>query len=564
MPEIVSIDLGMRDLVVLDLVDISQLECLIDTTGTGPQVSNLLSKLEELLIGNCKMLRRLFICNPNLCNLKTVVVNKCPLLVNLFSLLTSRNLVLLESLKISHCEGLKNILIDEIENVESREEIDESGKSNKSYVSLFPKLKFLLIEGCHLLESILPIVSSQDLPILEVITIRSCHKLEYIFGQYQHIELNSLKTIILYDLPSFMGLFPNYSHSMSSHVNESSSTSRDGFKAQIQVDPIKCNISLWSCLCCHGNSYRHKLWNMSTTKVPSVHDEDSREKNSPKSVMLSPLLKVYLLLKISSYIKCFKNFLIKLIIYIVDLSSELISEKTISSVSKKWMHKINYREMLYISISIISCVHTFSIILYIWITLQVSSSHNRPQIREHAKCFQVRSLNLCNIKRIKFSEISKIKFVFILSITPKMLLESFMISYCDELTDIVVDIGDDDNGGNNWSKVFPKLKEIIIFSCKKLEYIFRSYTDDNQNHTKIHLPTLQLLDLSNLPSFVATCPKQYSTSFPSLKRLRLRDCPMKVSLFTIHILFNIKCMMLLIHFMDVHVGIEVGKYTLSQ
>ncbi|PNY04648.1 putative CC-NBS-LRR resistance protein [Trifolium pratense] len=190
MPEIVPIDLGMNDLVELRLRCISQLQCLIDTIGSQvPKVllklvvlelnrmENLkelfngslsfdsLKNLEKLLIKDCQNFQSLFNCKLNLCNLKTVTLQKCPMLVSLFPLSTFRNLVLLEKLHIVDCEGLKNIIKDERREEESIEEINESDNDNKSYGSMFPKLKVLHIEGCHRLESVLPILSCQDLQV---------------------------------------------------------------------------------------------------------------------------------------------------------------------------------------------------------------------------------------------------------------------------------------------------------------------------------------------------------------------------------------------------------------
>jgi hypothetical protein len=309
MPEIVPLDQGMNELIELRLSYISQLQCLIDTNGYP--VPNVLSKLavlklynmenleelfngsisfdslknlENLYINECKNIRRLFSCKLNLCNLKTVTLQKCPMLVSLFPLLTSQNLVLLETLEIADCEGLKNIIIDERREEESREEIDIGDNDNKNCGSMFPKLKVLDIVGCHRLESILPFLSSQDLPVLEAIRVRKCGELKYIFGQYQHVELSSLKQLQLCQLPNFMDIFPKYHHSTS--LNESSSISREGFRAQKQLDPIKCNVFSLTCMCCHGSKYRHKLGSLSTTTIPLV-SEDQLQDYSKTLVTLS-------------------------------------------------------------------------------------------------------------------------------------------------------------------------------------------------------------------------------------------------------------------------------------
>nr|XP_027190580.1 uncharacterized protein LOC101504174 isoform X2 [Cicer arietinum] len=296
MPEIVPIDLGMNDLVELHLISISQLQCLIKTIGS--QVPNVLSKLvvlrldmmenlEELFNGSlsfdslknlerlsmmeCKKFQRFFNCKLNLSNLKTLILEQCPMLVSLFQLM-SQNLVQLEKLEITDCEELKNI-IDVKREEESREEIDDGDNDNKRHGSIFPKLKVLDIERCHRLESIIPFLSSQDFPVLEAISIKRCDGLKYIFSQYQHVELKSLKQMELFQLPSFIDIFPKCYDSMSLLVNESCSTSRDGFKAQIQLDPIKCNIFSWTYICCRGD----KFGSSSTTRIPLVSEDQPQE-----------------------------------------------------------------------------------------------------------------------------------------------------------------------------------------------------------------------------------------------------------------------------------------------
>jgi hypothetical protein len=226
MPEIV--ELGRNDLVELHLRDMSQLHCLIDTTGF--QAPNVLSNLVVLELQEMENLGNLFKGKLNLYNLKSITIKSCPLLVFLFEVSTSQNLVLLETLKISNCEGLKTIIADE------RRE-----GNNKNLASVFSKLKVIDIERCHKLESILPFLSAQDLPVLEAIRISECDGLKYVFGQSQHVELVSLSKLKLSKLPKFIGIFEECYHPMSSCVKGSSSTSNYGSKAQIQLNPIKCN-----------------------------------------------------------------------------------------------------------------------------------------------------------------------------------------------------------------------------------------------------------------------------------------------------------------------------------
>jgi len=174
---------------------------------------------------------------------------------------------------------------------------------------------------------------------------------------------------------------------------------------------------------------------------------------------------------------------------------------------------------------------------------------------ERAQCLSIPSYILCNIKEITLKNISKMKSVFILSNAPRMMLETLTISKCDELKHIIIDIDDQDNtGANNWGTVFPKLRNVKVKDCEKLEYIIGHFTDDDQNHIEIHLhlPVLETFVLRNLPSLVSMCPKQYHTTFPPLKELELNNCGdskiIKVSLFCISLLFANLNLMILSHY----------------
>jgi len=114
-------------------------------------------------------------------------------------------------------------------------------------------------------------------------------------------------------------------------------------------------------------------------------------------------------------------------------------------------------------------------------------------------------VNLSNIKSV--------------SITSRMMLESLTIRNCDDLKHIVVDIGDSSGSDNS---VFPKLKELKVKNCGKLEYIF-GHSNDHQNHN-LHLPALKSLKLCSLPSLTEVCTKNYLPTFPHLAELELNDC----------------------------------------
>ncbi|WJX31212.1 hypothetical protein P8452_19664 [Trifolium repens] len=108
-----------------------------------------------------------------------------------------------------------------------------------------------------------------------------------------------------------------------------------------------------------------------------------------------------------------------------------------------------------------------------------------------------------------------------------MSLEHLTIYHCGELEHIV-DIGDG-SGGIELGNVFPKLKELHVQSCEKLEYIFGHINssddhDQNNNEIQLHLPALKSLKLVKLQSIIGICPKQYHTTFPPLKELELSEC----------------------------------------
>ena len=215
-PDIVSMDQGMNDIVELSLSCMSQLQHLIDTDGIGVQVPNVflsklvvlkldrmenleelfngpvsfesLKNLEEISIKDCKHLKILFKCKVNLTNLKIINLQNCPMLVSVFQPSTSRSLVSLEKLQIANCEGLENIVMCD-KREESRGEIDDGDNNKKIRGSMFSMLRVIAIEECPRLEYIFPFLSAQSHPVLEAIIIRRCDKLKYIIGQ-EHSKLS--------------------------------------------------------------------------------------------------------------------------------------------------------------------------------------------------------------------------------------------------------------------------------------------------------------------------------------------------------------------------------------
>jgi len=242
MPEIVPIDQGMNDLIELHLKYYSKLQFLIDAGYNFFHIPSVFSKLvvlhleemenlealcngrisfismnnlEELYIKGCQNLRSLFDCSLELRNLKSITLESCSKLVSVFDMSNSQSLPLLESLKISKCEQLENIII--YYTIEQME--DWSDYDNKSCCSMFPNLKVLDIHMCPQLQFILPFLSAEDCLLLEVIKISCCYKLKHIFGQHQDVKLASVKEMLIGDSPNFIDIFPESYHSSEGSSN---------------------------------------------------------------------------------------------------------------------------------------------------------------------------------------------------------------------------------------------------------------------------------------------------------------------------------------------------------
>ncbi|XP_058764096.1 uncharacterized protein LOC131637522 [Vicia villosa] len=232
-PDIVHMDHGVNNLVELHLSDMENLEELCK----GSLSADSFKSLESLSIQNCKQLRSLSgIANQR----KNVLLTRCPMLISLFEVSTSHNLVLLETLEVINCKNLEYLIKDE-----SKGEIFESNSSNPKFM----KLKDLSIMGCPKFEIIFPLTSAHDLPALKSVGVERCDKLRYIFGQY--VELGSLE----------------YNCTLSP-ISISAS------KPTPHSNPIKCSILSWTHMYCCGK----KLRSTTSTEIPSIYENQPHTK----------------------------------------------------------------------------------------------------------------------------------------------------------------------------------------------------------------------------------------------------------------------------------------------
>ncbi|CAL0307533.1 unnamed protein product [Lupinus luteus] len=246
---------GITDLVELLLCDSDILECLIDnanhlsqygpvfselvrlritgmehleTLCNGPPPLGVFDKLERMFIMDCgRLYSSLFVGKLNLCNLKALELRNCPLLTSLLTPTIAESLVLLESLEIRECNGLKDIIANE-----EGEIISEYSH----HTPLFPKLKDLVVEECKRLENFIPVSYVHGLVHLESLQITRCPRLKYIFGEYNHehqlpsyqnhnefhvIKFPALKTLSLEDLSNIKGICPENCYPLWPSLHES-------------------------------------------------------------------------------------------------------------------------------------------------------------------------------------------------------------------------------------------------------------------------------------------------------------------------------------------------------
>ncbi|GAU50429.1 hypothetical protein TSUD_350610 [Trifolium subterraneum] len=442
----------------------------------------------------------------NLCNLKTITLQNCPMLVSLFEVLTSQSLALLETLKIANCEKLETIIAGERR---EDEEIDDGG-NNKSYGSVFSKLKVIVINECHRLESILPFLSAQDLPALETIRISECDGLKYVFGQSQHVELVSLSELELSELPNFIGIFEECNRPMSSCVKGSSSTS----KVEIQLDPIKCNIFS----CCQ-------------TTIPLV-DGDQPHDYLVASESNSYRLNIWERLRIQSKILCnIKEIVLthfpkmkSVFILSIDLIMQLESLKIMNCDELKyviidtgdhntggnnWANVFPKLKKLYVE----DCAQ----LKYIF----------GPETNDHQNHMEV---------QLHFPELTYLH----LAGLPRLIAT---IEECEELEHIIEDDLENKDNSNSLSsttcfpkletlyvtkcnrlkyvlpfsvcKELPKLKALLIIEANELEEIFKG--EDDQ---KVDIPNLNIVAFDMLPSLCCAQGNQ----FQAVKNRFVRNC----------------------------------------
>ncbi|XP_028798981.1 uncharacterized protein LOC114754381 [Neltuma alba] len=268
-PDIVPVEEGgMNDLIVLRLYSWPDMQCLIDSKNhetnvttfsklvelnlkemdvedlyRGSLPSGFLEQLETMRLTKCQKLRNIsFDGKLSLCHLKVMELNACPKLTSIFQSFTAQSLTQLETLSIENCDSLEHIIAYK----SSEGEIAGGDNEEKSYESLFPKLRTLQIKRCGRLRMILLVLFSGALASLEEITISDCEQLSYIFDKFQngdHTMLPSLKKMELSQVPSFISIFREYHKSVSLSMQ----------KPSPPILRTKTSAFSWAQMCCFGH-----------------------------------------------------------------------------------------------------------------------------------------------------------------------------------------------------------------------------------------------------------------------------------------------------------------------
>ncbi|XP_028779754.1 probable disease resistance protein At1g61300 [Neltuma alba] len=233
-----------------NLVGIHLSEVGVEDLHHGPLPSGVWEQLEIMKLNKCHRLKSILSNgNYNLCHLKSMKLEDCPMLVSVFQPSTARSLMKLEKLTIRDCSALEYIIVSE----------DRDRSNQKSYHdSLFPKLKKLRIARCSKLRIILPILFAGGLASLEMLVVYKCEQLEYIFDKFQEAEeamLPSLKELELLKVPSFIGMCKEYHPLMGPLMQKPSPPLSTHNSNNINQSPARRAFS-WVQACCSLNKSR--------------------------------------------------------------------------------------------------------------------------------------------------------------------------------------------------------------------------------------------------------------------------------------------------------------------
>ncbi|KAI9088236.1 hypothetical protein K1719_029957 [Acacia pycnantha] len=573
-PDIVPIDKEgvMNDLIVLHLSSRPNMKCLIHTKShhphvtafrnlaelhlyemgiedlcRGPPPSEFLEQLEILRLRGCYKLKSiLFNGNYNLCHLKSIELEDCPMLMSVFQPSTAPCLKKLEELTFKNCGALKYIIAGE----------DGDSNQNSYYDSLFPSLKELTLSGvpsfigivreyhqlsrhnsrnlnqslsthafswvlgCCSLNKLRPASKETNITISEDRSLDRTKSLELVASkkwidtaptivrqlvlQVRHIRKMGLAGLTLNSVSKLFTL------SIASMISweELEITRFDGLKHLVtsEDDDYKEQIS------CH--SIFPKLKNLEITECKD--------------------LEFLFLSSISIEIKNLKSLTIR-------------NAPKLTYVVGKYQHQ-NQNDELHFDLPALEALSFEDVPEFITIVYsyegQLNSNTTKKfdaSIDRGAHSLPAQSLllqSLKNVREIKLLECHNIISLSTLSIgTSTIALETLTICGCHKLKCITTHEGDA-QVDRNYCAIFPTLEKLEITDCKELEFLFISAISVGLQKLK----SLTILRVPELKCVVGNNQKEQHSSnhnqndelhvdLPALETLYINDAPKINSIF---------------------------------
>ncbi|XP_052726032.1 probable disease resistance protein At4g27220 [Vigna angularis] len=524
---------GLDELNKLEIRDSEELECLIDTRSHSSEVVTLFSKLHTLRIRDMQNLRVLWNCflpaNGPFENLEKLYLSDCPRLTSLFTYVVARSLVKLKILKISRCDELKYILADDDKTEEGED------------VQIFQNLQDVQIYSCRELKHIFPANIVGGLTQLKVVEIGECNKLDQIIGDIvpstdcdKLIEEGTLSSpgglkikrcgklgsifaaSIAKNLTSLEELYIRGCKSLKDIVthetvkkNQEESIVEDEHDCQSHISIFQSlkKIHILDCELLEGIfpvSFVGELNDITNKEAADLKDFDSRNNTQIEL----PALQVLQLRGIRD----------RTIVGSCDVICP--SLRTLSLDIGRYVGFFNIN----CSSDASEATERDSI------AIKISNSDFDPPV-ESVQCLskQPHGLNLImthNIREIRLKGFDKAKYLFKLSIASSLtMLEILTFTECLGL-EYIIDT-DDEYGKENMKAIFPNLKQLYVYDCFRLKYMFWQYDVANKDYKEIHIQfsALEKLSLENLPKFVSICStNNLIVTWSSLKDFKCYRC----------------------------------------
>ncbi|XP_052724995.1 uncharacterized protein LOC108335483 isoform X3 [Vigna angularis] len=531
---------GLDELNKLEIHDSEELECLIDTRSHSSEVVTLFSKLHTLIIKYMSNLRVIWHCfllaNGPFENLQKFDLSNCPRLTFLFTYVVARNFVKLKILQISSCDELKYILADDDKTEEGEDEFTTGHP-----VQIFQNLQDIKINSCQELKHILPANTVGGLTQLKVVEIKECHKLDQIIGDIVS-STDRDKVIEEGTLSSLTSLKINRCWKLGSIFTTSIAKTLTSLEELF----IKDCKSLKDIV-----THERVNKNQEESIVENEHDcqSDISIFQSLKKLHISECELLEGIFPVS-FVGELNDITNKEAADLINFSSRNNTQIELPALQVLELHHIRNRTVVgsydvicpslrklsldigrYVGFFNINCSSDASeATKRDSIAFKISNSDFDPPV-ESVECLskQPHGLNLImthNFREIELKGFDKAKYLFKLSIASSLtMLEILTINECLGL-EYIIDT-DYEYGKENMKAIFPNLKELSVYHCFQLKYMFGQYDVANKDYKEIHIQfsALDILSLRNLPKFVSICStNNLIVTWPSLKDFQCYRC----------------------------------------